>query len=126
MRIKMNDEAARHYVTRCYRHAHPACGQRHNPKFATMLRAVQGQWIEVETDHLFRDQFNTVPIPGVSENGLRVMVSDIVDIEDDVRQGVVKCSWCYGYDTDGDGACDKCGKTEYLRSLNPISPVAQA
>lgn len=123
MKILMRDDAAKAYVQRCYKGARADCGMLHRPEFADMLRAVQGQWIEVETDHLFRDQFNTVPIPGVSDNGLRVMVNDIQAIEDDVRQGVVKCNWCYGYDHDKDGACDKCGKTEYLEPLNPISPV---
>lgn len=86
-----------------------------------MLEKIKGQWVEVETEHLFADQFNTVPIPGVSEQGLRLMIEDVEEIEDDVRQGVVKCGWCAGYDKDGDGRCDKCGKAEYLRPLNPIT-----
>ena len=122
MRIKLNDNAATHYVRRCYRHAHPQCGQLHRPDFEAMLKAVEGQWLEVETDHLFSDQFNTAPIPGVSENGLRIMVSDIVEIEDDARIGVVKCNWCGGYDHDHDGACDKCGSIDYLKPLKVISP----
>ena len=76
-------------------------------------------WLEVETEHLFSDQFNTAPIQNVSENGVRIMIEDVVEIKDDVRDGVVKCQWCYGYDKDNDGACDKCGKTEYLKPLNP-------
>lgn len=121
MRIKLYSEAASHYVTRCYRGAHPQCGQLHNPKWQKMLEAVQGTWLEVETEHLFRDQFNTAPIPGVSENGMRVMIEDVEAIENDVRQGVVKCQWCYGYDHDHDGKCDKCGKSEYLRDLDAIT-----
>ena len=89
MRVKIREDAAAAYVRRCYAHAHPQCGRLHSPEFADMLRAVQGQWLEVETDWLFRDQFNTVPIPGVTENGLRVMVSDIDEVEDDVRPGRV-------------------------------------
>lgn len=123
MKVHVRIGAARHYQQRCYRHAHPACGMLHDPKWVKLLQAVEGQWLEVETEHLFRDQFNTKPIPGVSENGLRLMVEDIDAIEDDVRQGVVKCNWCYGYDHDHDGKCDKCGKSEYLESLNPISPI---
>jgi hypothetical protein len=123
MRIRLNDKAATHYVTRCYRHAHPQCGMLHSPKFAKMLEAVEGQWLEVETDHLFNDQFNTAPIPGVSENGLRLMLGDIVAIEDDARIGVVKCAWCAGYDHNHDEACDNCGKSEYLHELKPLSPI---
>jgi len=125
MRIHIREGAARFYVQRCYRHAHPQCGQIHNPEWATMLRAVEGTWLEVETEHLFSDQFNTAPVEGVSESGMRIMLEDIDEIEDDVRQGVVKCQWCFGYDHDGDGKCDKCGKTEHLHPLNPLSPVAK-
>lgn len=123
MRVKVHENAALNYVERCYRHARPQCGMLHRPEWEAMLEKIQGQWVEVETDHLFRDQFNTAPIPGVSEQGMRLMVEDITAIEDDARIGVIKCRWCYGYD-DG-GTCGKCGKTEYLEPINPISPVAR-
>jgi hypothetical protein len=123
VKIHIRKGAGLAYFHRCYRKAHPQCGMLHNPEWVKKLQAIEETWVEVETDHLFRDQFNTVPIPGVSENGLRLMVEDIDAIEDDVRQGVVKCLWCGGYDHDHDGKCDKCGKEEYLEPLNPISPV---
>jgi rRNA maturation endonuclease Nob1 len=91
----------------------------HNAAFADKLRMVQGQWLDVDTEHLFSDQFNTVAVEGVSENGLRVMQSDVVAIVNDVRNNVVKCQWCYGYDTDNDGKCDRCGKDDYLAPLMP-------
>ena len=125
MKIRVRQNAAAAYVHRCYRHAHPACGMLHRPEFAEMLRKLEGQWLEVETKHLFSDQFNTAPIPGVSDQGLRLMVQDIDAIEGDVRDGVIKCNWCGGYDHDHDGACDGCGKSEYLEPLRPISPVAR-
>ena len=84
MRIKLDDNAASNYVTRCYRNASPSCGMLHNPEFSAMLEKVQGKWLEVETDYLFEDQFNTAPIPGVSELGLRVMAEDVAEIENDV------------------------------------------
>jgi len=89
-----------------------------------MLKAIQGQWVEIETDHLFADQFNTVPIPGVSENGMRLMVEDVEEIEDDARIGVIKCSYCFGYDHNHDGFCDNplCGSPDYLHPLNPLFP----
>lgn len=124
MRVKVNENAAQHYVARCYRHANPQCGKLHNEEYEAMLQQVQGQWLEVETEHLFRDQFNTGPVPGVSEHGLRLTVADVTEIEDDVRAGVIKCDWCFGYDHDKDGKCDKCGKTDFLRPLDPISPVS--
>ena len=121
MRIKIHEGAAEHYIRRCYRYAHPQCGRLHRPEWAKMLRAVEGKWLEVETDHLFDDQFNTAPIPGVSQNGMRIMIESVSEIEGDVRQGVIKCRWCYGYSSDGK-ACDKCGKSEHLFPLNPKVP----
>ena len=79
-----------------------------SPDWKRMMQAIQGQWIEVETDHLFEDQFNTVPIPGVSESGLRVMESDVAEIRNDARAGKSKCGWC-GAVTSG-AACGSCGK----------------
>ncbi len=60
-----------------------------NDKFRKMMQAVAGQWLEVETDYLFQNQFNTPPIPGVSENGLRVMAGNVAEIENDARLGRV-------------------------------------
>lgn len=80
-----------------------------------MLEAVQGKWIEVETKHLFSDQFNTVPIPGVSELGMRIMMESVEEIEDDVRIGMKKCYYC-GEQT-RDDKCNKCKTAEYLEKL---------
>lgn len=124
MRIKLHENAASNYVCRCYRGANPQSGMLHRPEWEKMLKNIEGLWLEVETEHLFRDQFNTAPIPGVSENGMRIMIGDVSEIEDDIRADVIKCRWCYGYD-DGTGKCGECGKTDYLEPLNPISPVAR-
>ena len=117
MEILINENAAGNYIKRCYKNARPDAYGLHNEKFYNILKNIQGQWLEIETEHLFSDQFNTTPIPNVSDNGVRIMMEDVVEIKDDVRNGVMKCRWCYGYDNDNDGACDKCGKTEYLKPL---------
>jgi hypothetical protein len=123
MRVLIHQNAAANYVRRCYKGARPQAYGLHRPEWEVMLRAVQGTWLEVETDHLFSDQFNTAPIPGVSELGMRVMIEDVAAIEGDVRHGVLKCGWCGGYDRDDDGACDKCSKTEHLELLKVIQPI---
>jgi len=98
------------------------CGDSPWPiKYERQMAAVAGTWLDVETEHLFQDQFNTGPIEGVSANGLRVNVRDVEEIEDDARIGVVKCSWCYGYSEDGD-TCAKCGRSDHLSPLRPIGP----
>lgn len=62
--------------------------------FYSQLLEVAGTEIEVETEYLFRNQFNTVPIPDISENGLRVMEEYIECVIDDEREGKARCNWC--------------------------------
>ena len=122
MRIRVAKGAGSAYHRRCYRGASPTCGMLHNPEWEAMLNRLEGRWLEVETDHLFSNQFNTAPIEGESESGLRLYLQDIDAIEGDVREGVVKCRWCGGYDHDHDGVCDKCGKDGCLEPIKPLSP----
>lgn len=93
MQIKLFKEAAANYVRRCYRHAHPSCGMLHRPEWADMLRKVEGKWLEVETEYLFADQFNTAPIQGVSESGMRIMGEDVEEVRGDVRPGRCLDRW---------------------------------
>ena len=63
--------------------------------WAAILRQIQGEWIEVEPHHLFKDQFNTVALPVerglhltggfLPHGGLRLMADDVAEIEDDLR-----------------------------------------
>jgi len=117
MEILINENAAKNYITRCYRNARPDAVGLHNEGFYNILKGLQGKWIEVETTHLFSDQFNTVPVEGVTGSGARIDLADVVEIKDDVRQGLKKCQWCFGYDRNQDGVCDRCEKSEYLKDL---------
>ncbi len=121
MKIRIRVDAAERYLARQYANVPASCGSRHNPEWVKTLEAIAGKWIHVDTTHLFHDQFNTTSIPGVSKNGLRIMVQDIDKIWEDVRAGVIKCRWCFGI-KQKDGVCCKCGKSEYLHPLNPVSP----
>ena len=49
------------------------------------LQALAGQWIEVETQFLFQDQFNT--------KDLRIMASHVEDIQDDIRENFIYDWW---------------------------------
>jgi hypothetical protein len=49
------------------------------------LQALAGQWVEVETQYLFQDQFNT--------KDLRIMSRHVADIQDDVRENFVFDGW---------------------------------
>ena len=63
-------------------------------KWRDLLGKIGGMTLEVETQHLFGDQFNTGPIPDISPTGIRVMNDMVVEIIDDVRPTAVKCDYC--------------------------------
>jgi hypothetical protein len=117
MEILINEDASRNYITRCYRKARPDAVGLHNEKFYNILKGLQGKWVEVDTEFLFTDQFNTVVVEGVTGSGARIDLVDVAEIKDDVRQGLQKCQYCFGYDKNKDGACDRCGKEEYLKAI---------
>jgi hypothetical protein len=117
MEILIHENAANNYFNRCYRGTRPDAVGLHNEGFYNILKGLQGKWVEVETTFLFKDQFNTVKVEGLTGSGARIDLADVVEIKDDVRQGLQKCQYCFGYDKDKDGTCDRCGRTEYLEAL---------
>jgi len=78
------------------------------------LKAVEGKTLEVETKHLFKDQFNTPPIPGVSELGLRIMEDSVERVIDDERPGKVRCNWCGANCSADELECPNCRNSGYL------------
>lgn len=111
MKIKIRQNARAHYISDCVRK------ESINWKWADTLEKVQGMELEVETDFLFKDQYNTAPIPEIGIPGLRIMQRDILEVIDDVRLGMSRCGWC-GKSTKQDNPCWNCGKTEYLEPVD--------
>ena len=62
--------------------------------YHAQLKLVDGFELEVETEHLFTDQFNTSPIEGVSELGMRILHGAVAEVIDDERPGKMKCGYC--------------------------------
>lgn len=103
-------------------------------EFRQMIRDLDGRPVEIETQFLFGDQWNTAPIPGISEKGLRVFNwhEDIwpnaniktgywVDVTDEMRailRTTLKCGYCGKHYPEGtapdDGLCNACLDIEYL------------
>lgn len=81
--------------------------------WAEMLEQIEGKFVEVETEYLFKDQFNTVPIPKVSESGMRIMESSVELVIDDIRPQKMSCHWCDKVSDKG-LSCEHCGKKRYL------------
>ena len=119
MRLKIKDDAGTIYIRNLYKGMRPDyCAPPEARKFGDKITAIQGMTIEVETQYLWDDQFNTAPIEGISESGLRILdfkgeESIIEEIIDDVRPSRPKCGSCGNYlrkdDLIGD-PCWWCGK----------------
>ena len=98
-----------------------------NGDWYDMLEAIAGRVIEVETDHLFKDQFNTVPIEGVSESGMRIMESSVEEVIDDEREYMLKCAYC-GQSSEVSYVdslrCPHCNQGDYLVALSNSAKVS--
>lgn len=84
-----------------------------NYHYAEMLSMVEGQTLDVDTEYLFVDQYNTLPIPGVSTNGMRIFDVYVEEVIDDERPGKARCEWC-GKTSNNVKSCTHCNKSDYL------------
>lgn len=113
MKIKIKKDAKAIYIREQTKHLPPSAPGNINWDWARMLEQVQGMTLEVETEYLFKDQFNTGPIPGVSEHGMRIMESVVEEVIDDERPGKARCQWC-GKTSMTTDKCSHCVKEDYL------------
>lgn len=81
-----------------------------------MIQAIEGKTIRVETDHLFFDQFNTVPIQNVSYLGLRIHNRLVEKVIGDIRHRYKKCVYCGKQQGINSKKCPKCGQ-KYFKYL---------
>jgi hypothetical protein len=80
------------------------------------LKQIEGKTLDVETEYLFQDQYNTAPIPGVSPNVLRIFDFIVERVIDDIRGTKMRCNWC-GKTNDKGNVCPECGKSEYIETF---------
>jgi len=105
--------------------------------FQVALHALEGERVTVETDHLFRDQYNTAPIgkrrakrlmakvakthpwsacyfPQAYEIltgcGMRIMSEHVQRVVNDARQGRQRCNYCGKHSEAAGAFCPHCGK----------------
>ena len=114
-----------------------------NWKWVAVMRLVAGRTLDVETEYLFDDQYNTAPVlpvlvddwiaelvekepiyagrqaelsdakSSLTTTGLRVMDADVAAVINDARPGKMRCQWC-GKTNAISETCPSCGKSEYL------------
>lgn len=114
MKIKIAEDAYLKYIAACVE-SH----RRIKHEYGEQLVYLEGKWIDVDTRFLFKDQFNTAPIPNVANNGVRIPIEYVDEIEDDERINHNRCSYC-GYKTlIFEKQCHNCLRTEYLEPLRP-------
>ena len=87
-----------------------------NMEWLNILSKVAGKTLEVETEYLFKNQYNTAPIPGVNENGLRIMSESVEKVINDIRPGLMRCNYC-GKQAKISDVCPHCKETKYLEFL---------
>jgi hypothetical protein len=80
------------------------------------IKEIEGQWVEVETEHLFNNQYNVTTPSG---HGLRIMQHHVIDVEEDERIGRMKCHYC-GKHSDISQVCVHCGESKYLRPFDVL------
>ena len=59
-------------------------------KYLTALNNHRGEWVNVETERLFNNQYN-ITLDGC---GIRVFDDDITAVKDDARKNAVTCGYC--------------------------------
>jgi hypothetical protein len=117
--------------TKCFR----ALGDSASCYYYAFASGEDGAAVELETKHLFDNQWNTAPIPGVSDNGLRVFdwaeyaaetgglsrhfkCGHYLEITDEMaatRNARGKCGYCGAqYNKPYGDFCEACIDSEYL------------
>lgn len=84
-----------------------------DPVWEDRLQQLSGKVLEVDTETLFKYEFNTKPIQGLSEEGFRIPEEYVEEVIDDIRQGKAYCDLC-NKTSDNDKVCTHCGKSDYL------------
>ena len=139
MQIRIHEDARSRYIRK-----NAVCGLVYWD-WAYLLGVLQGETLEVETEHLFQDQYNTGPIAEdqveplmarlnpcrsqqtrdyvhkiLTGSGIRIMWGSVAEVIDDARPGMMRCQWCGKCSSVAD-TCPKCEKGEYLKPFPVVS-----
>ncbi|MDG0860350.1 hypothetical protein [Staphylococcus equorum] len=87
-------------------------------EFEDILDNIAGKTLEVDTEFMFPNEFNLKPIPGLTNDFIRVFIEDVDKVIDDIRSGKAHCELC-GETSDSLEVCTHCGHSDYLEPLIP-------
>ena len=82
-------------------------------KWERAMEKIAGKILEVDTKNLFKYEYNTLPIEGVTKKGIRIMDTYVEEVIDDIRPGKARCELCNEV-SDSTESCTNCGRSEYL------------
>lgn len=117
----------------CYRNEYRTKSGKVNSSFNyqwyLVLKKIEGMKIEVDTKYLFKNQFiifNTIPIKGISNIGLRIMDYCVEKVINDKKVNKVSCRLCGNVQekfiiqdiiNNENKKCLKCNKIGYLYNI---------
>ena len=78
-----------------------------------VMEKISGKVLNVDTEFLFKHEFNTKEILGVSEKGIRISEEYIDEVIDDIRHGKARCELCNQV-SNSTKVCTNCGRSDYL------------
>lgn len=84
-----------------------------DPVWEDILFRISGKVLEVDTEELFKHEFNTKPIKGISEMGIRIPETYVEKVINDIRPGKARCELC-NRTSESDKVCTHCGRSDYL------------
>lgn len=115
MQVRVREGAASLYENRTVISYRQPASQR----YKKMLEQIEGKVVDIDTTYLFKDQFNTAPIPGVSEQGLRLTLHEVDQVIDDARPGKGRCNYCGATvpACERSDACPNCGRCGYVENF---------
>lgn len=80
-----------------------------------IFNKISGKTLEVNTDLLFKDEYNIKPKKGILNNEIRMFDEYIDKIIDDARIGKPYCTFCDHFSTSNE-VCSFCERSNYLEN----------
>lgn len=110
MKIKIRKDAEELYIQEHTNYDGSYTGK---DKWERAMKKIAGKILEVDTESLFKYEYNTKPIPGLSKSGIRIFETYVEEVIDDERHGKARCDFCEKT-SESDEVCTNCGRTDYL------------
>lgn len=110
MRIRIRKDALDLYVREHTDFDGSYLGEDH---WEQVMEKIAGKLVEVDTEVLFKHEFNTKPIKNVSEEGIRIMEEYVEEVINDLRIGKAYCDLCGSVSISLE-VCSVCGSSDYL------------